>query len=70
MATLTFSFSTGNSPLSRITDAFRAEYLPLSGETNAQLTQRVIREQIIAVVKRYERKQAEAQIVPTPFDLT
>lgn len=59
MATLTFSYDTGLVPLSRINDAYANYFGYQSGsETKAQFAQRMVKQQIIDIVKSSESSTA------------
>lgn len=77
MATLSFTFDTGNVPLSRIVDAFaiRYRYQPTidgqpNPETKAEFARRMVRAHIIETVKSVDRAAAEDAIVITDIPLT
>lgn len=72
MPIITFSFDTGQIPLSRITKAFAAQnklLLPDHPETDDELTYRIIKEFIINSVKSAEFTEAQKQINIQPIIL-
>jgi hypothetical protein len=77
MATITFTYDTGSTPLSKITDAFALAYnyqTTIDGqsnpETKSQFARRMVKQYVVETVRAEDIKAAQAAINISPINLT